>query len=184
MSSAFGMLASCLSVAACAAGASRATSSPPPDESGRPSGAASSSLPAPTAPAPAETPSTHRAAVALDVTERSGSSNSFDERGRSDLPDPVPSAARPYAELVETAVAPLRPALGECFRPVPTPTAPRFYAISVATDGAVHPCTPQPAALRARVAGCAEAVLDGTTVNPTPPRPFAFEVFLTPDRSR
>ncbi|MEI8259314.1 MAG: hypothetical protein WCJ30_26905 [Deltaproteobacteria bacterium] len=120
----------------------------------------------------------------LDVSGQSGASNSFDVTGRSDLPDPVPSTARPYAEIVETAVGPIRPALRECFAPLPTRASPRFYAIAVEPDGTVHARTPQPVVLPARVAACAEGLLNGTLVNPPPPRAFAFDVFLAAERSR
>ncbi len=184
MSTPFLVLASALMLAACAgANPGAAATSPAPGSSG----GQSESSPASPAPVAQTTPAGSSGAAgsrSMDVSGQVGASNSFDVTGRSDLPDPVPSTARPYAEIVETAMAPLRPALRECFAPLPVRAVPRFYAVMVEADGAVHARAPQPTVLPARIAACAEGLLNGTTVNPTPPRPFAFDVFLTPDRSR
>jgi hypothetical protein len=131
-------------------------------------------------------------AEGLDV-QSSGSpapnDTSFDITARSDLPERVPSTNRPYAAIVADAVAPLRDAIIGCMDRMPASARPRFYALVVETDGSLHARSPQPVPLPPRVVMCTEGVIASVTVQPSPPRPFAHDLFLTepsppPERSR
>lgn len=101
----------------------------------------------------------------------------FNVTASSDLPTPVPSTAQPYARMVESAVAPLRPALAECLRPLGTGR--RLFRVVVGLDGALNPRPPQPYEVPPRIATCVEGVLHATTIDPPPPREYPYDIYVS-----
>lgn len=99
----------------------------------------------------------------------------FDITASSDLPPQPASTAQPYARIVDAAVAPLRPALAECLRPLGAP-ARHVVRITVDEEGALHPRPPQEFVLSARDARCLDGVLRAATVEPAPPRALPYDL--------
>jgi hypothetical protein len=95
--------------------------------------------------------------------------------GRSDLPAGSGSTARPYEQVLEAALGPVRPALAECLRALGAP-ARRVVRVTVEDDGSVHERSPQAYVLGARDAACVAGVLRGTVLDPAPPRAIPYDI--------
>jgi hypothetical protein len=111
----------------------------------------------------------------IDVSgHASGPPGVLEVSGHSDLPPGPPSTAQPFERVVEAAVAPIRPAIVECMRPLGHGA--RFYRVTVQPDGTLEPRPPQAYALPTRVAQCVEGVVHGTTVAPAPSRAIPYDI--------
>ncbi len=114
---------------------------------------------------------------AISVSGRPPGDNTIDVGGNSDLPPNIPSSMQPYTRVIETAVAPIRPALGECVRSAGGPPR-RMYRVTVGRDGQLSPRPPQTTAFPSSVLACVDGVIRGTTVNPPPPMMVPYDLYF------
>jgi hypothetical protein len=114
---------------------------------------------------------------AINVSGRPPGDNTIDVGGNSDLPPNVPSSMQPYARVIESAVAPIRAALGECVRSSNGPPR-RMYRVTVGRDGLLSPRPPQTTTFPTSVLACVDGVIRGTTVNPPPPMTIPYDVYF------
>ncbi|MFO0603467.1 MAG: hypothetical protein U0324_09850 [Polyangiales bacterium] len=101
--------------------------------------------------------------------------------GRSDLPAGASSTARPYEQIVDESLAPVRPALAECLRALGAP-ARRVVRVTLEDDGTVRERPPQAYVLSARDAACVVNVLRGTVLDPAPPRAIPYDIRVDVER--
>ena len=127
--------------------------------------------------ATADASATTSGSSAINVSGRAPDDNTIDVGGSSDLPSNIPSSMQPYARVIETAVAPIRAALGECARGSGR-SARRMYRVTVGRDGQLSPRPPQTAVFPASVLTCIDGVIRGTTANPPPPMMIPYDVYF------
>jgi hypothetical protein len=99
----------------------------------------------------------------------------FNITANSDLPPAPASTAQPYARIVESSLAPLRPALAECLRPLGAP-ARHTVRITVDEEGTLLLRPPQEFTLDAPDARCLDGVLRAGRVEPAPPRAIPYDL--------
>ncbi len=129
-----------------------------------------------TASAPAPPPPQQRVnATPIAVQARAPEPLEFNITATSDLPPAPASSSQPYARIVESAVAPLRPALAECLRSLGAP-AHHLVRLTVDEEGALAPRPPQEFTLRAVDARCLDGVLRAGRVDPPPPRAIPYDL--------
>lgn len=151
-------------VAACASTSAHVTRDPPRPRAHRVAPVAPAT---PRATPPAPSPITVHASAPEPLE--------FNITANSDLPPAPASTAQPYARIVESSLAPLRPALAECLRPLGAP-ARHTVRITVDEEGALELRPPQEFVLDAPDARCLDGVLRAGRVEPAPPRAIPYDL--------
>lgn len=126
-------------------------------------------------PAPPPAPSAAPRPAPTNVTATPSSPLEFNITASSDLPPAGVSTNRPYTEIVDAALAPVRPALAECLRALGAP-ARRSVRVTLDPGGEVRPRPPQNFVLSPHDARCMEGVLRAVTLDPPPPREMPYDL--------